>query len=389
MIIHFSKVEKRSFLSVLIVSLFDLVGFGTPLVDIIVPVSHNFLRKNSIPEDENLLITEPLTRYLDALKVENVKFEYRAGGGTTNTLRICQWLLGGSGFVVDVGSIGKDANGELLLKELEKKGIVAQYSRVSDFQTGSCLVLVTGKTRTTIAHLGASQYCPEHFLQNEILKNSLSNAKIMYLSSYYVNTLKDKTSQLLNLVPKETTIALNLSASYLWQSSYSEILKTCLYNSDLIFGNVGEAKSVYSLLNKGTEFSDNQNKNDKSHSISEIKEISKNIFHKILNKTHFEKAKILTITDGVNPTIISSYSPGDGIKQEIFDVVPCKKEEFVDSNGAGDAFVAGFLSQLIKYKNENRNVNLNKCLKAGHWAAKYIVTQIGCNLIGDPKFVLS
>ena len=40
-----------------------------------------------------------------------------------------------------------------------------------------------------------------------------------------------------------------------------------------------------------------------------------------------------------------------------------KVDTLVDTNGAGDAFVAGFLSQLLQGK------TLSQCVEAGHWSA--------------------
>ena len=44
----------------------------------------------------------------------------------------------------------------------------------------------------------------------------------------------------------------------------------------------------------------------------------------------------------------------------------------IDTNGAGDAFVGGFMSQLIKGE------PLAKCVDAGHWASTVIIQESGC-----------
>lgn len=41
-------------------------------------------------------------------------------------------------------------------------------------------------------------------------------------------------------------------------------------------------------------------------------------------------------------------------------------------SGAGDAFVGGFLSQLMK------NEDIEKCVDAGHWASRVIIQRSGC-----------
>lgn len=56
-----------------------------------------------------------------------------------------------------------------------------------------------------------------------------------------------------------------------------------------------------------------------------------------------------------------------------FDVLPIPKQQIVDTNGAGDAFVAGFLAQYVQKK------DLSECVKCGLWAAREIIQQQGCN----------
>lgn len=48
-------------------------------------------------------------------------------------------------------------------------------------------------------------------------------------------------------------------------------------------------------------------------------------------------------------------------------------EKIIDTNGAGDAFVGGFLSQFINEK------PLEKCIDCGIWAAVLMIQQSGCS----------
>lgn len=62
----------------------------------------------------------------------------------------------------------------------------------------------------------------------------------------------------------------------------------------------------------------------------------------------------------------------DGKLQE-FDVFPVPKDRIVDTDGAGDAFVAGFLAEYVK------NSDIPDCVRCGLWASKEIILQHGCN----------
>lgn len=55
-----------------------------------------------------------------------------------------------------------------------------------------------------------------------------------------------------------------------------------------------------------------------------------------------------------------------------YGVPELEAENIIDTNGAGDAFVAGFMAQFMQDK------PLENCLKCGVWAAQQIIKHIGC-----------
>ena len=57
-----------------------------------------------------------------------------------------------------------------------------------------------------------------------------------------------------------------------------------------------------------------------------------------------------------------------------FDAEPVPRDQVRDTTGAGDAFLAGFLAQLV----DNRP--LDQCIAAAHRTASLVITQIGCRL---------
>ena len=56
------------------------------------------------------------------------------------------------------------------------------------------------------------------------------------------------------------------------------------------------------------------------------------------------------------------------------------KEDLVDTNGAGDAFVGGYISQLVQ------GGDVAKCCAAGNYAANKIIRVSGCKCEGVPSF---
>jgi len=79
------------------------------------------------------------------------------------------------------------------------------------------------------------------------------------------------------------------------------------------------------------------------------------------------RARVVVFTQGSDSTIVAS----EGVVT-VFPVDPLPKALLVDTNGAGDAFVGGFLSQLVLGKSHA------DCVKAGHFAARTIIQRSGC-----------
>lgn len=59
-------------------------------------------------------------------------------------------------------------------------------------------------------------------------------------------------------------------------------------------------------------------------------------------------------------------------------VTPVAKEALVDTNGAGDAFVGGFLAARLSGK------DVAGCCTAGNFAASTIIQRSGCTLPAGP-----
>lgn len=64
----------------------------------------------------------------------------------------------------------------------------------------------------------------------------------------------------------------------------------------------------------------------------------------------------------------------------MFPVLDIDQNDIVDTNGAGDAFVGGFLSALVQEQ------MLEECIRAGHYAAHVIIRRVGCTFPEKPDF---
>ena len=63
----------------------------------------------------------------------------------------------------------------------------------------------------------------------------------------------------------------------------------------------------------------------------------------------------------------------NGGKVQVYPVSRIPREQIVDTNGAGDSFVGGFLSALA------REQPLAECVRCGHYTSSVIVKRSGCS----------
>lgn len=94
-----------------------------------------------------------------------------------------------------------------------------------------------------------------------------------------------------------------------------------------------------------------------------------------LPKQNENRSRITVITQGKNPVLLTQ----NGKVTEI-PVEELPYDEIVDTNGAGDAFVGGFLSQFIISK------PLETCVHCGIWAARQVIKRSGCSFDGEASF---
>uniref|UniRef100_A0A8C0MK70 Adenosine kinase n=1 Tax=Canis lupus familiaris TaxID=9615 RepID=A0A8C0MK70_CANLF len=105
----------------------------------------------------------------------------------------------------------------------------------------------------------------------------------------------------------------------------------------------------------------------------DIKEIARKT--QALPKVNQKRQRIVIFTQGREDTIMATES-----EVTAFAVLDQDQKEIVDTNGAGDAFVGGFLSQLVSDK------PLTECIRAGHYAASVIIRRTGCTFPEKPDF---
>ena len=91
-------------------------------------------------------------------------------------------------------------------------------------------------------------------------------------------------------------------------------------------------------------------------------------------KHNGSRGRAVIITQGADPTIVAH----NGWVREVA-VSKIPKEKIIDTNGAGDAFVGGFLVGLLMGK------PLESCCRLGNYAAGTIIQRSGVTLPALPE----
>jgi adenosine kinase len=331
-----------------------IVGMENPLLDISVELpDHSLLDKYGLKLDSAILAEEkhlPLYKEL----VDNYQPKYIAGGSTQNSIRVAQWMLkavGKADATAFMGCIGNDDFGRQLDECATKDGVRTHYMVDETTPTGKCACLIVDGERSLCTDLqAANNFKPSH-LSTDLAKNLIQNGEIFYSSGFFLTVSVESYIAVADHVATNNKIqCLNLSAPFIVEF-FGDNLATALEYADFLFGNESEAETYA-----------------KKHGLGEdLKEVALAIA--ALPKKNCQRSRTVVFTQGSKSTIVAC----DGTVTE-YAVNPLPKEQIVDTNGAGDAFVGGFLSQLVQGK------STADAVLAGHWASRYIIQHSGTQL---------
>ncbi|KAB1199635.1 Adenosine kinase 2 [Morella rubra] len=342
-----------------------LLGMGNPLLDISAVVDEQFLEKYDIKLNNAILAEDKhLPMYDEMATKYNV--EYIAGGATQNSIRVAQWMLQIPGATSYIGAIGKDKFGEEMKKNSKLAGVNVNYYEDESAPTGTCAVCVSGGERSVrspaykslVANLSAANcYKTDHLKQPQIW-SIVEKAKYIYIAGFFL-TVSPESIQLVgrHAAANNKVFVMNLSAPFI-SEFFKDVLEQALPYVNYVFGNETEARTFSKVHGWETD-----NVEKIAIKISQLPKAS---------GTH---KRITVITQGADPVVVAE----DG-KVKLFPVVLLPKEKLVDTNGAGDAFVGGFLSQLVQEK------PIEECVRAGCYAANVIIQRPGCTYPEKPDF---
>lgn len=308
-----------------------------PLLDISASVDPKLLEEHSLGAD-NAILAEDKHKVIFTELQEKYKPDYIAGGSVQNSLRVCQWVINQKDVSVFFGAVGVDQYSEILESRARCNGVNVRYQRKPEHETGKCAVLITGKHRSLIADLGAANHFSEDHIREEENFKIVNNADFYYISGFFLTVSPPSIMTVAKIAQeRKKPFIMNLSAPFISQF-FKEPLMQVLPYVDILFGNESEALTFSKEQNLETE---------------NLKEIGQK-----LTKFNSNKTRVVILTQGHDPVLLFD---NDTVRE--FPVVELKESEIVDTNGAGDAFVGGFLAKLIQGK------PYDECIQCGIKAA--------------------
>lgn len=337
-----------------------LLGVGNPLLDMTItgPDAKRLLKEyNLLPNNAILAKEEHMSLFEKCVK--QYKPIYLAGGATQNTIRVAQWLLQRPNATTFFGAAGKDMYEEILMKKATEVGVNVKYDIHPEKSTGKCCAIITGEDRSLVTDLGAAKLFDLNFLNNPEIWSLVEKAKYFYIGGFTLSVNKSAILKILqHAADNDKVVIMNLHATFLC-SHFADSESNILQYVDVLFGNGDEAMEL------GKEL---------SFTTTDVKEIARETVQ--LPKVNQRHGRTVIFTQGRSPTILAR---GDEI-QEIL-VNPVEKDLIKDTNGCGDAFVGGFLSQFVQGE------HTETCIQCGAYAAREVIQNYGCNFPEKPNFV--
>jgi len=320
---------------------YDVVAVGNALVDVLAPVSEEFLQqqvhKYGMAKNAMTLIDEQRAVELYAQLNENATSDdlivQTSGGSAANTMAGIASFGGKGAFI---GKVAKDELGDIFKGDMKSQHIMHEtYPLAVGAPTGRCMILVTPDgQRTMNTYLGASV----ELNANDIDEDIIASAKVTYLEGY----LFDKEQAKMAFIAAADfaheaghRVALSLSDKFCVDRHRPDFLKLVENHVDILFANEEEIKALFQT---------------ETHAQARV-DLSKNVEMACL--TRGEKGAVVISKDG--ETLIEA----DHV------------EKVVDTTGAGDQFAAGFLYGFT------HDMDPAQCGKLAVMAAAEVIQHIG------------
>ena len=310
--------------------IYDVLGIGNAIVDVLAKVGEGFLSERSLHKGGMTLLEarEAGQIYNDIIPEREV-----SGGSAANTVAGLASLGADCAFI---GKVHDDELGQVFKRQVAAAGIDYFTEPLWEGQaTGRSIVLVTpDATRSMFTYLGASS----RLTVQDIDENLIKVSNIIFLEGYlwdneFSKEAVKKAADLAHHYNRQ--VAFTLSDTACVKRHREELIEFIQKQVDVLFANEEELLALF----------------DEEDFINAL-DLLKNI------------VELSAITRDARGSVV--------VKNRIKIFVEAEKvDEVVDSTGAGDLYAAGFLYGMVKGR------SLGTCAMIGSIAASEIVGHYG------------
>lgn len=288
---------------------------NTP-VDYTAEVKDDFIHLHGLIKGQfNSIPAEKMKFFEEVLKATR-----SPGGSAAN---VCHGFANMGMESVFIGSTGNDEAGEYYAEELRKAGVIP-YIEVKKGPTGKCLTLISyDKERTFAMNMGKSS----SLLPWEFEAWQIASSDIFHTTAYALDSMYWTVKRAMKIA-KENDVKISFDlASVTSIQRHRKRIRHLLENYvDIVFANEEEAFEYTGENTIGAAITNDALRYKSRHSHSE---------HVVVLKLGSEGARI--------------YSDAKWGRKAVYAAIPaCNVSEVKNTNGAGDAFAAGFLYGVAK-----------------------------------------
>lgn len=285
---------------------YDLFCFGKANTDYVATVSFEFLNELKIKKS---CAKEVDTEFISMIEKELKYIKKLPGGSTANVAHGFANLSRNKGLkVAYAASIGNDENGKNYEEHMKNSGVDCYFKKI-DGHSPVCIALVTPDAeRTFVFSPGVSKdYFPE-----DLPYDLIHFSKIFHTDAYEIASAKNATLAGISFARQENkTVSFDLANAHIIEK-HSDNIHSILKISNIVFAN-----------------------KDEFLKLTESKNIEQDA-QKLRNLYDFDSL------------IVKLGSEGAIICDRTLHKIDIFKTNVVDTNGAGDAFAAGFLYGLLQ-----------------------------------------
>ena len=236
-----------------------------------------------------------------------------------------------------IGKVGLDDFGNYILDNLSKEGVDIKGIEVSNDATSAAIVVVNSKGERSFIHCPGSNGT---FNINDVNLSIVKDAKILFIAGALLMPKLDgiPTAEILKEA-KEAGVYTALDTTWDAKGRWMEDIEPCLRYLDLFIPSIEEAKEIS-------------------------------------GKDDIEQMADVFLQRGVSLCVIKNGKKGCYIKSKSGDElsIPCyDRIKAKDTNGAGDSFVAGFLTGILN------GWDLEQCGRFANAVGAYCVSAHGAS----------